>query len=90
MHAVECNCLKAGAGQTTRDALLRLGSHACDCCTNAGEVVALVGPSGGGKTTIIKLLQRFYLPSAGRVLIDGREIGCYDPKVGVCVCFAAF
>ena len=42
-----------------------------------GEVVALVGPSGGGKTTIVDLLPRFYTPSAGRVAIDGvdtREI----------------
>lgn len=39
-----------------------------------GETVALVGPSGSGKTTIITLLARFYDPSAGRILVDGRDI----------------
>ncbi len=40
----------------------------------AGQKVALVGPSGAGKTTAISLLMRFYDPSAGRVLVDGRDI----------------
>jgi ATP-binding cassette subfamily B protein len=44
-----------------------------------GEVVALVGPSGGGKTTIAALLQRMYDPLAGRVLLDGKDLRVLDP-----------
>ncbi|HEY5513176.1 MAG TPA: ABC transporter ATP-binding protein, partial [Geomonas sp.] len=39
-----------------------------------GEVVALVGPSGGGKTTLVSLITRFYDPSEGAVLVDGHDI----------------
>lgn len=40
----------------------------------AGESVALVGPTGAGKTTIVNLISRFYDTTGGRVLIDGRDI----------------
>ncbi|MFL5577631.1 MAG: ABC transporter ATP-binding protein, partial [Gemmatimonadaceae bacterium] len=39
-----------------------------------GETVALVGPSGGGKSTILRLLQRMHHPGEGRVLIDGHDL----------------
>jgi ATP-binding cassette, subfamily B, bacterial len=40
----------------------------------AGETVALVGPSGMGKSSAAKLLMRFYDPQAGRILLDGRDL----------------
>ena len=40
----------------------------------AGETIAIVGPNGCGKTTLMQLLPRFYDPTSGRVLIDGTDI----------------
>ena len=45
-----------------------------------GEVFALVGPSGGGKSTVGALLERFYDPAEGDVLVDGVRVSDLDPR----------
>ena len=44
----------------------------------AGAFVGVVGPSGGGKSTIVKLLLRFYDPTGGAIRIDGTDISRFD------------
>jgi len=49
-----------------------------DLVLERGTVTALVGRSGSGKTTLARLLPRFHAPSAGRILLDGRDLAEYD------------
>ena len=51
--------------------------HHLDLTIHPGEKVALVGPSGGGKTTLCNLIPRFYDISGGSLTIDGREVRDY-------------
>ncbi len=48
--------------------------HGVSLVAEAGETVALVGPSGAGKTTILNLVARFYDPDAGRLTLDGVDL----------------
>ena len=44
----------------------------------AGQVIGIVGPSGSGKSTLTKLVQRLYVPEAGRILVDGIDLAMVD------------
>ncbi|MFV0410079.1 MAG: ABC transporter transmembrane domain-containing protein [Paracoccus sp. (in: a-proteobacteria)] len=48
--------------------------HTVGLTIRPGETVALVGPSGAGKTTVIQLIQRFWDPASGRVTLDGIDL----------------
>ncbi|MBX3101587.1 MAG: ABC transporter ATP-binding protein [Bacteroidetes bacterium] len=50
-----------------------------DLTIRKGETVALVGPSGGGKSTLVDLLSRFHDPTEGRILLDGTDYRQLDP-----------
>lgn len=51
-----------------------------------GQRIAIVGPTGAGKTTLVNLLMRFYDPDAGRILLDGTDIGTLS-RDAVRACF---
>ena len=44
----------------------------------SGEMIALVGPSGAGKTTVLKLVNRLLLPTSGTVVVEGRDTRNWD------------
>lgn len=52
--------------------------HGLSAEIEAGEVVALVGPSGAGKTTIVNLVPRFFEPQSGRITLDGIDLGRFQ------------
>jgi ABC-type multidrug transport system fused ATPase/permease subunit len=62
--------------------------HGISFTSQPGTVTALVGPSGSGKSTIIGLISAFYVPTQGRVLVDGVDLanvrlGSYRTQLGV-------
>lgn len=71
---------RAGGEVTFRDVWFAYGGQEewvlreIDLEARRGEIVALVGPSGGGKTTLVSLITRFYDVSRGAVLLDGNDI----------------
>ena len=52
----------------------RLVLHDIDFTAEPGQTIALVGHTGSGKSSIINLISKFYLPTTGRILVDGREV----------------
>jgi ATP-binding cassette subfamily B protein len=59
----------------------RLVLEDVDLSLEPRSVVAIVGENGAGKTTLVKLLCRMYQPTAGRILVDGAELGRMPPDV---------
>lgn len=56
--------------------------------SNKGEMIGIVGKTGSGKTTLLRLLQGLYLPSEGRILVDGKDLSkislsSYRQNIGV-------
>ncbi len=79
---------------TVRDVSFRYSGASDDAVSDldmhfaAGETVALVGETGAGKSTVVKLIARFYDPTVGSVLLDGQELrdldlGGYRRRIGL-------
>ena len=52
--------------------------HDFSCKVEPGQMVAIVGPTGAGKTTMVKLLMRFYDVNSGAILVDGRNVKDFE------------
>ncbi|WP_454852719.1 glucan ABC transporter ATP-binding protein/ permease [Rhizobium binxianense] len=65
---VEFRDVSFGFGNTSQ------GLHDVSFSVKAGQTVAIVGPTGAGKTTLVNLLQRVYDPQGGQILVDGTDI----------------
>jgi putative ABC transport system ATP-binding protein len=64
-----------GSGHTQVTAL-----HPTSLTVETGELLAVMGPSGSGKTTLLSLVGGLDRPSAGQVLVEGRDVGALRPK----------
>jgi ABC-type multidrug transport system fused ATPase/permease subunit len=76
--AAELSIGAGGARVEFRDVSFGYGDRPVLCgisfAAEPGEMVALVGPSGAGKTTVLNLIPRFWDPKAGQILVDGKDI----------------
>ena len=54
--------------------------HGLSFSAEPGQTVAVVGPTGAGKATLVNLMMRFYEPQSGRIELDGRDIGEYTRR----------
>ena len=54
--------------------------HGVSFSVEPGKVAVITGPTGSGKTTVLNLLLRFYLPDSGSIRIDGRDVRCISRK----------
>ena len=52
--------------------------HDFSCDVQQGQMIAIVGPTGAGKTTLVKLLMRFYDVNSGAILLDGHDVRSFD------------
>ncbi|MBX5013768.1 glucan ABC transporter ATP-binding protein/ permease [Rhizobium lentis] len=66
--AVEFRDVSFGFGNSSQ------GLHNVSFSVKAGQTVAIVGPTGAGKTTLVNLLQRVYDPQGGQILVDGTDV----------------
>jgi len=73
LAAIEKGIEFQGVGYTYTDG--RRALHDIDLSAGIGQIVAFVGPTGAGKTTLGYLVPGYYEPTEGRVLVDGRDLG---------------